>query len=110
MAGAKPSGEQETEYGLRILDFASFYHLQCAGKQHRVEIQEFIRLVFSLTSGQSGCHEDMDFFVREARSRIHREQMIALLCRASRLLLQLPDGAIARILPGIEPSRWDLVQ
>src|SRR5450759_2544595 len=69
-----------------------------------MEIQKFIRLMFSLAGDQSGCYGEMDFFVREPGSRVHREQVVELLSCAPGLLFQLPRGTITRTFSLIESS------
>ena len=101
MAGAKSRCEQQTERRLRVLDLAGFDHLQSLREQHRLQFEKFIRFMLSLSGSQSGCHEEMNFFVGESGSRVHREELFHSFCGATRLFFELPQGAVTRILPGI---------
>jgi len=75
-----------------------------------MQIQKFVRLVFSLPNSQSGCHEEVDFFVRESGRRVHRQQMVQLLSSTASFLLELSGGTIARILTRIEPASRNFVE
>ena len=110
MAGAKSRGEQQTERRLRVLDLASFDHLQSSREWHWLRFEKFIRFMLSLSGGQSGCYEEMDFLVSESGRCVHREQLIHVFGGTARLLLQLPEGAVAGSLPRIQPPRRNLVQ
>src|SRR4051812_27638006 len=110
MARAEPSSEHESKGSLGIDNFPCLDHSERARQKRRLKIQKLIRLVFSLTGDQTGCHEEVDFFVGEPRRRIERQEVFEILRRAAGLLLQLASGAIHWSLAAIESSRGNLIE
>jgi hypothetical protein len=104
MASAKSRGVEETERGLGVFDLSGFYQLQRPRQKHRLEIEKLIRFMFSLSGHEAGCHEEMDFFVREPRSRIHGKEMLHLFSGASRLFLELAYCTGPRVFARIESA------
>src|SRR2546423_2021648 len=52
----------------------------------------------------------MDFLIGEAGSRVHREQIVELLCRAASLFIQLSRGTVAGILSRVESPGGNFIQ
>src|SRR5206468_12118767 len=108
MVCAKPRGEQQTERSLSIPNLPGLDHLQRSRQEGGVKFEKFVRLVFSLARDQSGCHIDMDFFVRESGRRIHGQEVVQLLSGTASFFFELACSTITWILSWIEPSSRNL--
>src|ERR1043166_4669749 len=73
-SAAKAGRVQDAHDGLRVLDLSYFYEMERAGEGHGFRAQELIGLAGRPPLGQTGCHEQVDAFVRESRGGEHRSE------------------------------------